>query len=195
MVNAIDQCSIDKDMDTIKIDIQTEPDFCISVYNNGMGIPIRLNDDGDIYIPEMIFGQLLTSSNYDDNQERITGGRNGYGAKLANVFSKKFQIDIGDSVGKKRYIQEWNQNMTIKSKPKITSFSKSKGFVKITFYPDLVRFDLDNKSFIIKDIISLFKKRVYDACACTPDNTKIYLNGENINIKSFEKYTDLYFQN
>ena len=92
LVNAIDQCSVDNSVDVIKVDIVKDPEFYITILNNGNGIPITIQND--VYIPEMIFGQLLTSSNYDDTQERTTGGRNGYGAKLANVFSNWFEIDI-----------------------------------------------------------------------------------------------------
>ena len=56
-----------------------------------------------IYIPEMIFGHLLTSSNYDDDQQKVTGGRNGYGAKLCNIFSKEFTLETADSRTKKKY--------------------------------------------------------------------------------------------
>jgi DNA topoisomerase II len=43
-----------------------------------------------MYVPELIFGHLLTGSNYDDDEQKVTGGRNGYGAKLANIFSSSF---------------------------------------------------------------------------------------------------------
>ena len=46
---------------------------------------------------ELIFGHLLTSSNYNDSNNKITGGRNGYGAKLTNIFSEKFTIETSDS--------------------------------------------------------------------------------------------------
>lgn len=46
-----------------------------------------------VYVPAMIFGQLLTSSNYDDEERKVTGGRNGYGAKLCNIFSTEFTIE------------------------------------------------------------------------------------------------------
>ena len=42
-----------------------------------------------VLVPEMIFGELLTATNYDDSEKRVTGGRNGYGAQLANIYSKK----------------------------------------------------------------------------------------------------------
>jgi len=45
----------------------------------------------------MVFGHLLTSSNYNDNDKKTTGGRNGYGAKLANIFSKNFTVETADS--------------------------------------------------------------------------------------------------
>ena len=48
-------------------------------------------------MPELVFGHLLTSSNYDDKEKKVTGGRNGYGAKLTNIFSKKFIVKCGDS--------------------------------------------------------------------------------------------------
>jgi DNA topoisomerase-2 len=64
-------------MDTIKVTIDREKSV-ISVYNNGGGIPIEIHAKEKIYVPELIFGHLLTSSNYDDKEEKITGGRNGY---------------------------------------------------------------------------------------------------------------------
>jgi DNA topoisomerase II len=58
-----------------------------------------------------IFGHLLISSNYDDNEEKITGGRNGYGVKLANIFSTEFTIETANgSIGKK-YTQVFKDNM------------------------------------------------------------------------------------
>lgn len=63
-------------MDTIKVTIDRENNV-ISVYNNGKGIPIEMHAKEGVYVPELIFGHLLTSSNYDDKEEKITGGRNG----------------------------------------------------------------------------------------------------------------------
>jgi DNA topoisomerase-2 len=65
------------------------------------GIPVQIHKEHNIYIPELIFGHLLTSSNFDDNERKVTGGRNGYGAKLANIFSKFFEVEVGDHSKKK----------------------------------------------------------------------------------------------
>jgi Type IIA topoisomerase (DNA gyrase/topo II, topoisomerase IV), B subunit len=100
LVNAADNYQRDHSMDTIKVKIDEEKGF-ISVWNNGAGIPVQIHKEYNIYVPEMIFGHLLTSSNYDDAQKKVTGGRNGYGAKLTNIFSKKFTVETADSKNKK----------------------------------------------------------------------------------------------
>merc|ERR1719222_147734 len=96
---------------------------CISVMNNGKGVPVQMHKEHKCYVPELIFGQLLTSDNYDDNEKKVTGGRNGFGAKLTNVFSKKFIIETCDkSVGKKCKCV-FSNNMSSKEKPVVTSHS------------------------------------------------------------------------
>lgn len=96
-----------------KIDITIDPANCmISVWNNGAGIPVTIHKDEKVFVPEMIFGQLLTSSNYDDDQKKVTGGRNGFGAKLANIFSTKFIVETADSKNKKHYKQVFRNNMS-----------------------------------------------------------------------------------
>ena len=77
----------------------------IKVWNNGKGVPVVMHKTEKVYVPELIFGHVLTSSNYDDSMKKVTGGRNGYGAKLANIFSKKFEIECADTKNKKVYKQ------------------------------------------------------------------------------------------
>jgi len=72
---------------------------CISIYNDGKGIPIVVHKEHKIYVPELIFGHLLTSSNYDDDEKKTVGGRNGYGAKLTNIYSNRFIVECNN--GKK----------------------------------------------------------------------------------------------
>ena len=73
------------------------------MWNNGKGVPVEMHKKENVYVPELIFGHFLTSSNYDDKQKKVTGGRNGFGAKLANVFSKKFEIECADIKSKKHF--------------------------------------------------------------------------------------------
>ena len=126
-------------MDTIKVTIDPENNT-ISVYNNGRGIPIEMHSKEKIYIPELIFGHLLSSSNYDDDEKKLTGGRNGYGAKLANIYSTQFTIDTADKNTSQKYHQTWTDNMTKMGKAKILKNSRGEEYTRITFKPDLKRF-------------------------------------------------------
>lgn len=192
LVNAIDHVStlksdnVSKKVKEIKVNINDNGE--ISVFNDGEGIPIEVHDEHKIYIPEMLFGNMLTSTNYDDSMERTTGGQNGIGAKACNIFSKMFVIETVDSNKKKYYKQVFTDNMENKSAPEISRYTKYP-FTKITFLPDYNKFGLKG---LTSDMKSLFKKRVYDVCALTDSNIKVYLNDEKIEIKSFEKYVNLY---
>jgi DNA topoisomerase-2 len=188
LVNAIDQCTIDETIDCIKVEINQEKGT-ICVMNTGKGIPVEIHGEYGVYIPELIFGELLTSSNYDDTKERTTGGRNGYGAKLANIFSTSFEVETFDIQNGLHYVQTFSDNMRHKTKAKITKKKGSKGYAKFTFTPDLARFGMTS---LEDDIVSLFEKRVYDACACTSHHVKVYYNDTHVNIKNFEKYVELY---
>uniref|UniRef100_A0A6C0F911 DNA topoisomerase (ATP-hydrolyzing) n=1 Tax=viral metagenome TaxID=1070528 RepID=A0A6C0F911_9ZZZZ len=190
LVNAIDQASIDNKLDTIKVSI--DANGTITVMNTGIGIPIEKHSKEDVYIPEMIFGQLLTSSNYDDNIKRTVGGRNGYGAKLANVFSSMFTLEVDDVQTQQTFTMTWTNNMQEKTEPIISKKACKKGLVKIIFKPDYKRFGLKK---LDADSFALFEKRVYDACACTPDRVNVYFNDIKLCYKNFEKYVDLYIGN
>lgn len=45
----------------------------IKIWNNGKGIPVVEHKDEKMYVPTMIFGHLLTSSNYNDFEKKVTG--------------------------------------------------------------------------------------------------------------------------
>lgn len=104
LVNAADNKQRDPKMDTVEVVIDPEQNL-ISVYNNGDGIPVEIHQEEGVYVPELIFGHLLTSSNYDDAEKKTTGGRNGYGAKLTNIFSTEFVIETADGKRQKKYKQ------------------------------------------------------------------------------------------
>ncbi len=88
----------------------------------------------------MIFGQLLTSTNYS-KEDKTWGGKNGYGAKLANIFSTEFTVETVDSTRNKIYTQTWKNNMKERQDPVIKNYSKVP-YTKITFKPDFKRFKI-----------------------------------------------------
>ena len=64
-----------------------------------------MHKEQKVFVPTLIFGQLLTSSNYNDSEKKVTGGRNGYGAKLCNIFSTKFVVETCSSDSGKKFKQ------------------------------------------------------------------------------------------
>ncbi|KAJ3428705.1 DNA topoisomerase/gyrase [Anaeramoeba flamelloides] len=188
LVNAADHKQRDPKMTTIKVQIDLEQNE-ISVWNDGKGIPVEIQKIEKLYVPELIFGHLLTGSNFDDNTKKTIGGRNGFGAKLCNIFSKEFIIETNDKQNGKKFYQKYCNNMLDRESPKITKAQK-KDFTHIIFKPDLEKFGmkaLDN------DIYALFKKRVYDIAGTTA-GVKVYFNKKKIGVKNFQQYCKLYIK-
>ncbi|CAE8691232.1 unnamed protein product [Polarella glacialis] len=142
------------------------------------------------YVPELVFGHLLTSDNYDDSEKKVVGGRNGYGAKLTNIFSTQFVLETADSSAGKKYKQVWEKNMGVCNKPVISN-NKTEDFTQVTFYPDLKRFGMDK---LEEDICALFRRRAYDVAASTHGRCTVYLDGKQLDIKSFEDYVGLHLK-
>lgn len=157
LVNAADNKQRDKKMACIRIDINPETNT-ISIWNDGQGIPVVMHKDEKMFVPTMIFGHLLTSSNYNDEEEKVTGGRNGYGAKLCNIFSTKFVVETASREYKKCFRQTWGSNMSKAAEPKIIDF-KGTDYTKITFCPDLAKFKMEK---LDDDIVGLMSRRAYD---------------------------------
>jgi len=177
-----------KHVKNIKVTIDKESGR-ITIMNDGNGVDIKKHSSyGDLWIPELIFGELLTSTNYDKGEEKIWGGKNGYGSKLTNIFSKEFVVETVDHYTKKIYTQTFSNNMTQRTKPEVKASSKMP-YTQISFIPDYEKFGMKNMT---EDIYKLFKRRVIDACATTPKEVTVYFNGEKLMIKDFEKYCELF---
>uniref|UniRef100_A0A7N8WP82 DNA topoisomerase 2 n=1 Tax=Mastacembelus armatus TaxID=205130 RepID=A0A7N8WP82_9TELE len=186
LVNAADNKQRDKNMTAIKITIDPESNT-ISIWNNGKGIPVVEHKDEKMYVPALIFGHLLTSSNYDDEERKVTGGRNGYGAKLCNIFSTKFTVETACKEYRHSFKQTWQNNMTKTSEPKIKFFDGD-DFTCVTFQPDLSKFKMEK---LDKDIVALLTRRAYDvAGSCR--GVKVTLNGKKLPVNGFRSYVDLY---
>ncbi|CEP23816.1 K03164 DNA topoisomerase II [Cyberlindnera jadinii] len=143
-----------------------------------------------MWIPELIFGNLLTSSNYDDDEKKVTGGRNGYGAKLCNIFSTEFTVETADKNVSKTYSQTWKNNMSVAGKPKIKAVKKAVEYTKITFKPDLAKFHMEK---LDDDILGVLRRRVYDLAGTVKD-VGVYLNGTKLKIRNFKEYVEMYIK-
>uniref|UniRef100_A0A182MZ68 DNA topoisomerase 2 n=1 Tax=Anopheles dirus TaxID=7168 RepID=A0A182MZ68_9DIPT len=189
LVNAADNKQRDPKMSTIKVEINQETNT-ISVWNDGHGIPVVMHKEEKMFVPTMIFGHLLTSSNYNDEEEKVTGGRNGYGAKLCNIFSTKFTVETASKQYKKCFKQTWGDNMSKASEPKIKEDFHGNDYTKITFSPDLAKFKMEK---LDDDIVGLLSRRAYDVAASTR-GIAVFLNGERVPVKTFKDYIDLFLK-
>ena len=191
LVNAIDRNSLHpKLVNSISVSIDKESGS-VTIENNGPlgGISVCMHEKEGLWNPELVFGHLLTSTNYDDSQKRIVGGRNGYGAKLANIYSTDFSIVIKDHETKQTYTQSWSKNMTVCDPPKIKKHSGATSSVAITFTPEWKRFGMSKMD---DTIYNIFQKRVWDANICTTQNCKVKLNGDILTKQTFEAYAKMH---
>ena len=188
LTNSLDHSNRDPTVSAIKLDYDVTTGV-ISVWNNGSGIPVVEHKEHGVFVPELIFGHLLSGSNYDDNEQRIGAGQNGLGIKCVNIFSKTFTIETIDSERGLKFVQSYSDNMSIKSKPRITKNS-GRSYTKITFLPDYKRFGMNG---LDRDTIGLLEKRVYDCVACTNRNVSISVNGIKIRGRGIVDYAKYFF--
>lgn len=170
------------------IDIGISDDGIITMVNDGNGIDVSEHPEHKIWIPEMIFGHLRTSTNYDKTEKKIVGGKNGFGFKLVLIWSTWGKIETIDHVRGLKYVQEFKDNLTELCSPKITK-CKNKPYTKVSFLPDYKRLGVEGLSPFMR---SLFIKRIYDIAAVTDKKVKLNYNSNIIPVKDFQQYISMY---
>ncbi|KAI3471678.1 hypothetical protein Pfo_028328 [Paulownia fortunei] len=171
LVNAADNKQRDPSMNLLEV----ENNF-ISVYNNGEGISVARHKVEKVYVPEMIFGQLLTSSNYDDETKKTT-------VCSTIETSWKFYMFACRKV--------FSNNMNKTSPPTITDCNNAESWTRISFKPDLAKFQMDR---LEADVVALMKKWVIDLAGCLGESVEVVLNGKKVPVKSFSDYVNLYLE-
>ena len=172
------------------IDISISDDGTITMTNDGNGIDVAKHPEYDTWIPELIFGHLRTSTNYDKEQKKITGGKNGFGFKLVLIWSTWGKVETIDHIRGLKYTQEFTDNLSVIKPPTIVKCASKKPYTQVSFKPDYARLGLHGG--LTADMLALFKRRVYDIAAITDKNLKVKYNGDLIPVKHFQQYVDLY---
>lgn len=160
----------------------------ITMTNNGDGIDVEEHPTYKIWIPELIFGHLRTSTNYNKDEQKTTGGKNGFGFKLVLIWSTWGEIETVDAKRELKYHQVFENNLDIIHKPKITS-CKKKPYTRVSFIPDYKRLGLEGLS---DDMLKLFQRRVYDIAGITTKDVKVKYNEEQLPVKDFNQYIQLF---
>ncbi|AND75116.1 hypothetical protein pf16_193 [Pseudomonas phage pf16] len=146
------------------------------------GIPVKLHPEYGIYIPEMIFSEFRTGSNFGD-EERTTAGLNGLGSKLTSVFSSEFRVETCD--GTNQFIQVFKDNLSKRGEPVIRPYDR-KG-TKISFIPDYSRLNCE----MDEGTIAKIERRVYDIAGCNP-KIKVHFNGTTLKLNKFDDYVAMF---
>jgi len=188
------EAGVENSLPVTYIDVTIQDDGTIVMINDGNGIDVAQKDG--VWVPELIFGRLRTSTNYNKEEKKIVGGKNGFGFKLVLIWSTYGSVETVDHIRGLKYTQEFKDNLDIICAPKITKASKTKPYTKVTFRPDYQRLGLcsssDQTSGLSPDLVALLKKRVYDISAITDKTLKVKYNSQLIPIKNFEQYISLY---
>ena len=178
------------------IDISIDPNNgTICMTNDGNGIDIARHPENNMWIPEMIFGHLRTSTNYNKEEKRIVGGKNGFGVKLIFIWSVWGRVETVDHTRGLKYIQEFHRNLDQIGEPVVTKVAASvaaKPYTKISFRPDYARMGISG---LTADMLALLQKRVYDIAAVSDHSVKkikVSLNGTVVPVRNFQQYIDLY---
>ena len=188
MASKVEQ-NVENSLPVTYIDIAILDDGTIVMINDGNGIDVVQHPEYKTWVPELIFGHLRTSTNYNKEEKKIVGGKNGFGFKLVLIWSTYGSVETVDHIRGLKYTQEFKDNLDTICPPKITKAAKTKPYTKITFKPDYQRLGLEG---LTLDLIALLKKRVYDISATTDKTLKVKYNSQLIGTKNFEQYVSLY---
>lgn len=168
------------------IEVTLTPEYC-SMKNYGIWIPIQMHPDEGMYVPQLIFGNLRSSSNYDDEDEDSLLGTNGLGVKVVNILSKMFTVVCADPERGLLYKQSWTNNMKTFSQPEITPYSGI-GFTQVSYSLEFERFF--TQGFTQESI------EVYMAQCAVISFTRqvpIVFNGQLIQVTSMMEYVKMFF--
>ena len=166
---------------TIEITCTAE---AFSIKNDGEPIDVAEHPEHKTWIPQMIFGELLTSTNYDKNEKKLVGGKNGYGVKLVNIFAKQMVVTVVDQPRNLIYAQTFKNNMTDVGTP-IVRPCKQKSYVCVDWTPDFARFGMTE---IDEGMCRLIERRVWDLAMTLGKEVKVSWNGTAVKCKNLTEY-------
>jgi DNA topoisomerase-2 len=160
----------------------------ITIKNDGESIDVEKHPEYGVYIPQLIFGELLTSTNYDKDEKKLVGGKNGYGVKLVNIFAKKLVLTVVDAKRQLKYTQTFENNMSVIGEP-VVKACKTKPYVEIVWTPDLAKFGW---SAIPSQMIRVIERRVYDLTMTIGKGVKVTWCDTPIQFRDFATYCSWY---
>jgi len=169
-----------------KINVLCDP-VGFTIENDGEPIAVAEHPEHKVWIPQMIFGELLTSTNYNKDEKKLVGGKNGYGVKLVNIFAKEMKVIVHDKARKLLYQQTFEDNMTKIGKPEVTTPKKKPEMLSVAvgWKPDFARFGMTE---ITDDMRRLIERRVWDLAMTLGKDVKVSFNNELVKCRTLVDY-------
>jgi len=169
-----------------KINVLCDP-IGFTIENDGEPIAVAEHPEHKVWIPQMIFGELLTSTNYNKDEKKLVGGKNGYGVKLVNIFAKEMKVIVHDKARKLLYQQTFEDNMTKIGKPEVTTPKKKPEVLSVAvgWKPDFARFGMTE---ITDDMRRLIERRVWDLAMTLGKDVKVSFNNELVKCRTLVDY-------
>ena len=172
------------------IEISVVDGTSIVMKNDGESIDVEKHPEYGVYIPQMIFGELLTSTNYDKTEKKLVGGKNGYGVKLVNIFAKKLVLTVVDAKRQLKYVQTFEDNMSKIGEPSIKA-CKTKPYVEIEWTPDFARFGWKEAK-IPSQLLRVIERRVYDLAMTVGKEVKVTWCNTPVKFRDLTSYASWY---
>ena len=160
----------------------------ITIKNDGESIDVEKHPEYGVYIPQLIFGELLTSTNYDKEEKKLVGGKNGYGVKLVNIFAKKLVLTVVDAKRQLKYTQTFQDNMSVIGEP-VVKACKTKPYVEIVWTPDFAKFGWSS---IPPQMLRVIERRVYDLTMTIGKGVKVTWCDTAVQFRDFATYCSWY---
>lgn len=183
LTNSVDHSKTPEGKHLNRIDINVNKmTGSISVIDNG-GIPVVKHPENDMWLPDMLLGQLRSGSNFNDEEASEAAGQNGEGASLTGIFSTDFIVETAD--GKNRFNRLYSNNF--KDRGAITIEPSKKKYTRIEYYPDMKRLGIEFDS----DHFEIIRRRAYEVAACNP-GIRVSFNNKPIDLKSFKDFAVLF---
>ena len=188
IVNSIDNQRRDLAQKYIKVKILKNGEFTVT--NDGSTVPIEKHESSELWKPTIVFSQFLSGTNFDDEETRFTGGRNGVGIKATNTWSTIFEVSLQNAADKKKFNQVFEDNMSKVGKAVVKSHSAKTSFTTVRWMPDYAKLGMPEvlQEGLDANVIKLLESRVYDICACVRPAVSVWLNDVKIGIKNLQQY-------
>lgn len=200
LTNALDRQFRDDKLKKIEVWINCEDaggDGWIRVKNDGQGLPVVYDQERCAWKPTIAFSHFRSGTNFVDNAQgpRWTAGRNGYGCKATNVFSKVFRVETADPRTGLLFTQTFSENMSVCSAVKTSPYRLKKGYTDISFLLDFARLGVSTSSssnVMSSNVQHMLEATTVAASACLTKKVCLSLNGKTLDVKNLKQFAAVF---